>query len=162
MKRIKDMEQVVTTEQVKALLDAEEPDYARAAKLGPRGLPILLQFVQGDDLMLASKATYLASLIQDDAALDVVWAAARSPVEIVRVAAAGGLRNMKPPPSLIQHLLRDDDAGVRGTTLRSIFDNDSSIVREHVEHIAKSDPLLGLRDLASNVLDNQPDRIDST
>jgi hypothetical protein len=51
------------THRVRAALEPEEPDYAAAAQLGP-AVPHLQTLIQGDDPMLASKASYLASLIQ--------------------------------------------------------------------------------------------------
>ena len=53
----------VTMQQVLAQIDKDEPDYERAAKLGKGALPHLRQIIEADDPMLASKATYAASLI---------------------------------------------------------------------------------------------------
>ena len=56
----------VTMEQVRAYLDAEEVNYSEAARLGSGALPHLQRLAQSPDVMLASKATYLASLIHGD------------------------------------------------------------------------------------------------
>lgn len=53
----------VTEAQVKKALMPEEPDYQKAAKLGPQALPYLEAYVKGEDKALASKAAYLAGLI---------------------------------------------------------------------------------------------------
>lgn len=148
----------MTMEQVRAELDPEEPDYDRAARLGPPAIPYLQQLVEGDDPMLAAKAAYLASLIQSNAAIDVVWTAARSQEDIVRVAAAAGLRNLegKAPASLVESLLTDQDTGVRSTSLNSIAANPTLPVRDEVERMAASDPEPALRERAAEVLSQHP------
>ena len=67
-------------------MDPDEPDYAAAARLGEEAVPHLERLVRGDDAMLASKATYAASLIEGGA--DTVETAADSEDPVVRVAAA--------------------------------------------------------------------------
>ena len=75
-------------------------------------LPHLERLVRGDDPMLASKATYAASLIEGGS--DVVEAATRSDA-VVRVAAAAAVRNL--PSGRARRMLRqlsdDDDPGIR-------------------------------------------------
>ena len=63
--------------------------------------------------MLASKATYAASLIEGGA--DVVEAAARSEDPVVRVAAAAAVRNLPSGqgPRMLRQLATDEDAGIR-------------------------------------------------
>lgn len=104
-----------TMEQVRAILDPEEPDYSKGSELGPDAVPHLRTLVNGDDQMLASKAAYLASLIKADDAADVVADAARSPTEAVRVAAAAAARNLPAAKasSVLEPLVTDSDPGVR-------------------------------------------------
>jgi hypothetical protein len=105
----------VTMKQVRAVLDPEEPDYQSAVALGPDALPHLDALVSSGDPMLASKATYLASLIQDQRSVDVVEKAARSDDPIVRVAAAAAAPNLAEAASasLLSALAADPDPGVR-------------------------------------------------
>src|SRR5262245_12866708 len=105
----------VTMQQVREILDAEEPDYQRGAALGREALPHLDALVSSGDPMLASKATYLASLIQDALAVDVVEKAARSTDPIVRVAAAAAATNLssRGESDVLDKLDDDPDAGVR-------------------------------------------------
>jgi hypothetical protein len=111
----------VTIAKVRALLDVDEPNYAEAAKLGPQAVPLLETLVREGDAMLASKATYLASLIQSDRSLDVVKAAAESSDPVVRVAAAAALRNLPDAPrdEVLSGLLGDEDPGVRKAALKA-------------------------------------------
>ncbi len=105
----------VTMEEVRAVLDPEEPDYEKGASLGPDAIPHLQALVNGDDAMLASKAAYLASLIKSDASADVVRDAARSNAETVRVAAAAAARNLPSAKAsaVLEELIVDVDPGVR-------------------------------------------------
>lgn len=103
----------VSMEDVRKVLDPDEPDYAAAAELGAEALPHLEQLVRGDDVMLASKATYAASLIQGGAG--IVETAADSGDPVVRVAAAAAARNLPAEPArqVLSRLSDDADAGIR-------------------------------------------------
>ena len=102
----------VSMNDVRRVLDAEEPNYDAAAKLGPDALPHLQALVAGPDPMLASKAAYAASLLEGALGESVVHAAAQSHNPVVRVAAAAAARNL--PPS--RHV--PCSSGSRPTTTR--------------------------------------------
>jgi len=156
----------VTFDQVRAALDPEEPNYGIAAQLGPDAIPHLSQLVQGNDPMLASKAAYLASLIQSSQTDAVLTLAAQSTHETVRAAAAAGVRNRdQVSVPLVDQLLRDQDSGVRKVTLRSIAalpkarglqDPTLVSIKTSVEEIAQNDPEPLLRQLASQVAAQLP------
>lgn len=103
----------VSIEDVRRVLDPDEPDYAAAAELGEDALPYLEELVRADDVMVASKAAYAASLISDGA--DVVATAAASEDPVIRVAAAAAARNLPPERSeqVLLRLSNDADAGIR-------------------------------------------------
>src|SRR5262245_52432488 len=103
----------VTMKDVRAVLDPEEPNYKEGAKLGAAALPHLDALVSSDDQMLASKATYLASLIKNSKAAKIVEKAAKSDIPAVRVAAASAATNLTDPSAVLLHLLGDADPGVR-------------------------------------------------
>lgn len=111
----------ITFEQVRSALMPEEPDYPAAAKLGSQALPHLKSLVEGGEPMLASKAAYLASLIDDDAAVDVLRAAAASSEPTVRVAAAAGTANLSAGrvEEVQVALATDEDPGVRAMTAKA-------------------------------------------
>lgn len=124
-----------TMEQVRAVLDPEEPDYEKgAAELGSDAIPHLLALVNGDDAMLASKATYLASLIKSEASADVVREAAHSNVETVRVAAAAAARNLPSAKAseVLEELVGDDDPGVRKVARDAVPKRPSSRLAERL------------------------------
>lgn len=104
-----------TMEQVRAVLDPEEPDYEKGTELGADALPHLRTLINGDDQMLATKATYLAGLIKADESADVVREAAKSSNEAVRVAAAAAARNLPSTKAseVLEELVGDSDPGVR-------------------------------------------------
>src|SRR5687767_10947744 len=105
----------VTMKDVRAALDPEEPDYAKAAQLGPDALPHLEALVNSGDTMLASKAAYLASLIKAPKSAEVVATAAQSDDPAVRVAAAAAASNLAPSAAstVLVDLVTDPDPGVR-------------------------------------------------
>lgn len=112
----------VTLEQVKNILTRDEPNYMEAAQLGPGAIPHLQKLLQEADPLLASKATYLASMIKSDQAVDVVKEAAVSEHAEVRAAAAAATRNLPQMPvtDVLSGLLDDGDVSVRKVTLKSI------------------------------------------
>jgi hypothetical protein len=105
----------VTKKDVRAALDPEEPDYQKASTLGPEALPHLDALVSSGDSMLASKATYLASLIKDPRSAEIVAKAAQNDNPAVRVAAACAASNLAAAgaSSVLELLSADTDAGVR-------------------------------------------------
>lgn len=119
----------IAFEQVRAALIPEEPNYQSAAALGAEALPHLKSMVEGGEPLLAAKAAYLASLIDDEHAIDVLLAAATNPEPTVRVAAAAGTRNLPPSraEAVREVLASDEDAGVRAKNAKAAGLDDSEI-----------------------------------
>jgi HEAT repeat protein len=113
---------VVEMEQVLAELNRDEPDYLEAAQLGPEALPHLEMLVKSPDSLLASKATYMASLIHDEKSVAILRIAAHSNFPEVRVAAAAACRNVSinAVNDILNSLKNDQDSGVRRQALKSI------------------------------------------
>jgi HEAT repeat protein len=136
--------------QVKAALDVEEPKYADAAKLGAEALPHLRKLVVGDDPLLASKATYLAGLIDAEGSGDVLAQAAQSDQVVVRVAAANSAQHVSnADAALFEGLLGDTDAGVRKAAVKSIGSADRGDLKPLVQELAKADTAAPIRELAA-------------
>jgi HEAT repeat protein len=144
----------ITMKDVRKWLDPDEVDYVNAKKLGPAALPHLLELVQGGDLGLASKATYLASLIKGEGSSEVLEIAAGSKEPILRVAAASGIRNLSAGQALkvVDLLMNDPDAGVRKVLLKSAARFRSRQMVTKLTHLAKSDPEPFVRDLAASTV----------
>jgi HEAT repeat protein len=141
----------VTMQQVLAQIDKDEPDYERAAKLGKGALPHLRKIIEADDPMLASKATYAASLIGGADAIELLGQAANRKEPEVRVAAAHALGNTSDaPPQLLEKLLGDKDAGVRKLALRTVGQHRVKGLESKVATIAKRDPEEFIRTAAAD------------
>ena len=140
----------VTMKDVRAWLDADEVDYANAKKLGPAAIPFLMELVQGGDLGLASKATYLASLIKSDQSASVLETAAVRNEPVVRVAAASGIRNLaEDQAERVLDLLRSDpDAGIRKAAVKSAERFRSLQVAAKLQQMAEANPESFVRELA--------------
>ena len=146
----------VTMKQVQELLDVDEPDYEFVALLGGGILPHLKQLVGGDNrLGLASKAAYLAGLIEDEQSVEVLTQAASSDNAV-----ASTLTNVDQSTRLrlATQLLGDDDVGIRKMTLKAVLanpapeDNDMNPeLMRTVRGLATSDPIPSLRELASKI-----------
>src|SRR5262245_4113773 len=147
----------VTMEQVLAQLDKEEPDYEFAAQLGPEALPHLVRLVQGNDLGRASKAVCLASFINTEQSATVLNIAAKSPHPTLRSAAAISLSNLKDISAApVTSLLNDENVGVRKWTLKALEIHRPIGVKTKVQEIARSDPDMALRQLASQIINQLP------
>ena len=147
----------VTLQDVVRQLNRDEPDYVRAAQLGPEALPHLRQLIEGDDLGLAAKATYLAGIMNADESTRLLEIAARHPDPVVRVAAAASARNLtRITASLAVTFLDDADSGVRKWGLRSVEVNQPQGIKPNLEKIMKDDPDIGLRERARKVIEGMP------
>jgi hypothetical protein len=145
----------VSLEQVHAVLDPEEVNYRAAAQLGPDALPHLAVLARGPDMMLAAKATYLASLIDGAQAERIVEEAAGHPEPAVRVAAATGLKNLKSEDAagrIADRLIADHDLGVRKLTVQSVAALPMPQLRQRVRAAAERDPDQMIRDLGTSSL----------
>ena len=105
----------VSMDDVRRVLDPEEPSYEAAAELGPDALPHLHALVAGKNSMLASKAAYAASMLEGAAGEHVVRTAAQSPDPVVRVAAAAAAKNLSSQSAgeVLADLVVDEDPGIR-------------------------------------------------
>ena len=141
----------VTMKDVRAELDREEPKYEEAARLGSEALPFLEELVKGQDVMLASKAAYLASMIKGDRSAKILIEAASHPDAVVRVAAASGLRNLSEHDAgrVLDKLAADGDQGVRKVAVKSVAGFRSPEMVARVQRIAEKDPEPFIREIAS-------------
>lgn len=152
-------------EDVIEVVAPEEPDYESAGKLGPDALPHLREIVDGSDAMLASKAAYIASLIEDDGAIAVLETAANNEDVTVRVAAAAGVANLRgrDATGVVEQLIEDSDNGVRRCALESMSEAAGAQLRSRLEVLQHEDPDESIRLAASKALDRAsiPDSLDA-
>jgi HEAT repeat protein len=145
----------VTMEQVRAVLDPDEPNYHQARRLGAEALPHLRELVAAGEPMLASKATYLASLIDAEGSADIINQAAQSPDAVLRVAAAGAARNLPPQEGsdILIRLVADDDVGVRKVALTSAGPAATAELQARIRQASQNDAAPRIRELAAQTLE---------
>lgn len=142
-------------DQVRNLLNVDEPDYAQLKLLGAEIIPALLRLAADADALLAAKATYLASLIDSDESAAVVAEAARSPHAVVRVAAAAAAANLpvEAGSQVLNELLDDTDMGVRKLTLKSAAIKATPALQARVQQMIQTEQEPFLRNLAQQTLE---------
>jgi HEAT repeat protein len=143
---------------VRAVLDPEEPDYADGARLGRAALPHLAALAAGDDVLLAAKAAHLAARIGGDAAADIVLRAAGHADPAVRVAAAGAAADLDAGMAarVLERLSQDADASVRRRVVRTasahVGRSGDAAARRMLESLAQSDPDASVRKATRDAL----------
>lgn len=128
----------VSMEDVRALLEPDEPKYRAVPALGAEAVPHLEALIAGDDPLLASKAVYAASLLEGALGVDAVLAGAQSEDVTVRVAAAAAAQNLPSAEasSVLLDLVEEEDSGVRKVALSSAQEVDpSSALAERLESL---------------------------
>lgn len=145
----------VSMQQVRAFLDTEEPNYLKASQLGSGALPHIIKLLKEADPLLASKATYLASLISDIGSEAILKEAAKSTYPEVRIAAAAGARNLNSQAAsdILLGLLDDQDIGVRKVALKSAPIDATPSLLAKIQLMKTSDQENFIRNLSSQVFD---------
>jgi HEAT repeats len=99
--------------------------------------------------MLASKATYLAGMIDGPDAASILREAAKHPNPVLRVAVAGASRSLSPEAAaeVLPALLHDRDTGVRRLAIgaaTAMAAKWTPNLRQHLEALSKDevDPIL--------------------
>lgn len=144
----------VTKEDVVRIIESDEPDYGRAARLGAEALPHLEVLAEGRDVGTAAKAVYAASVIGGHKAAAIVEKAAMHPEAIMRIAAASALRNLgaEDAARIAARTLRDSDFSVRKVSLQSAGASRAAALRQAVEEQLKIEKEPFLRNLAEETL----------
>ncbi|MGR9108000.1 MAG: HEAT repeat domain-containing protein [Gammaproteobacteria bacterium] len=140
--------------QLSRLLNSDEPDYSKLARLGPKILPQLAQLVTSNDEYVAANAASLAGMIKHDKALAVLARASRSPSAPVRIAAAGALRRLNHPKvnGLIARLMNDGDKGVRKFAVKAVAGRSNPDLLAKIAEISRNDPSTVIRSIASRLM----------
>lgn len=146
---------MVTMEDVRSAIDAEEPDYDRAAELlGSEALPFLEELATSDDALTASKAVSLAGMIGGQGALPIVESATRADRPEVRVTAAGAAGRLgEPGEELLLRLLDDGDQGVRRYAVKAVPARIPDRLRPTLERLRAGDADPSLRQRVASLLD---------
>jgi hypothetical protein len=143
----------VTMQQLRDLLDCDEPRYVDAVMLGVDAISHLNTLATGEPT-LAARAVYVASFLRDARAEAIVRSAVQSREASVRAAAAGAARNLsdEAAEAVLLVSLDDEDSGVLKFALGSIGSRKTSQqVRLKVERIERAESPPHLRHLAGQV-----------
>ena len=146
----------LTMTQLRSMLNAEEPNYSTLTGVLSRDdLFNLEKLVQENDAMLAPKAAYAITLIDDAAAVRAIDTAAASARDTVRLASAAGLANLSgfDVTAVAERLLSDADVGVRKLAVKSVHGLRIDALKPKLEALAARDPEPGIRSLAKRALE---------
>ncbi len=147
------MAAVTMNDVIRMLLPDEADLHKAAAVLGPEALPHLAALVDGDDLMLAAKATYVAGLIPDPRGARIVQHAATKKERMVRLAAATVAQRMpaKRAGEIVITLLRDEDPEARQMAIEAVRPDSPGEVHAALHALAKNESQPYLRNLSEEV-----------
>lgn len=144
----------MTEQELLQALDNEEPQYPEiAAKLDASDVPKLRAIAEGPDVGRATKAVYLASLIDQGDAHEIVVKAARSPTELVRIASATGLENLPVAARdrAADSLIDEANPAIAKMVLRAV-DADSPVLGPKIRALKDRTQFPEIRDLAGRKL----------
>jgi hypothetical protein len=145
-----------TREEIRLLLSNEEPDYSQLTeRLDASDAPAVADLAESDDVMLASKAVYTASLLPGGE--DIVQRAAASANPILRAASASALRNLAPDrrEPVAEMLLGRGDVAVEKVTIRALDAGPGPRLAAKLEHLAESSDTDLIRDMSRGVLEGR-------
>lgn len=145
----------LTPLELRLRLSSDEPDYAQLApQIDDSLLPVLGQLANDPDSMLASKAVYLASLINKPQAHRIVETASDSPRPLVRIASASALVNL--PDSvrnpIADKLLDADDVSLQKLAIKSVQRSAPAHLKQKIERISRENPSELIRNLSTETL----------
>ncbi len=144
----------MTEQELIQALDNEEPQYPEiAAKLDASDVPKLRAIAEGQDVGRATKAVYLASLIDQGDAHEIVVKAARSPTELVRIASATGLENLPADPRdrAADSLIDEANPAISKMVLRAVK-ADSPVLGPKIRALKDRTQIPEIRDMAGRML----------
>lgn len=146
----------ITRDELRRLLSNDEPDY--------RGIAVMVDESAADDLralatdenlMLAQKAVYLASLVPGGKAHAVVDEASRSADPLLRIASASALVNLPTDTRnrIADRLLDGDEVSVQKLAVRALRGQLPAGLRRKVDRLATRSTSPLVQDLSRQTLD---------
>lgn len=145
----------ITLDELRRLLSSDEPDYqAITLMTGPESAEHLRTLAQDQNVMLASKAVYAASLVADPAARQVVDQAAGSDDPLLRLASASALPNLPEDARVrvAERLIDARDVGVEKLVIRSLGDALTPKLERSLSHLAENSSSETIRGLSREKL----------
>ncbi|MEV0154292.1 hypothetical protein AB0H57_11200 [Micromonospora sp. NPDC050686] len=141
----------ISLDELRRLLSSDEPDYrAIAAAAGPEAAEHLRVLARDDNVMLASKAVYAASLLADSTAQQVVDEAAASDEPLLRIASASALANLPEDARnrVAERLIDAGDVAVEKLVIRSLGPSLTPKLERSLGRLADTSNSATIRDLS--------------
>lgn len=145
----------ITLDELRRLLSSDEPDYPAVALMtGPQSAEHLRTLARDENVMLATKAVYAASLIEGTVAQDVVEDAAASDEPLLRIASASALVNLPEEARnrVAERLIDTDDVSVEKLVIRSLGPNLTPRLERSLDRLANDSSSETIRDLSRSKL----------
>ncbi len=137
------------------MIDLDEPDYEQILKkLNPDDVPILTALTNDPNVAIAVKAISCLGLMNSDKAVAGIQVAVLHPNPVLRVAAAHALRNATAVPAAVQmidHLLDDNDIGVRKFALKTVSHANISSLKNKVQAMNIKENTEAMKTLSQDV-----------
>lgn len=145
----------ITLDELRRLLSSDEPDYPAISSLTePETAGHLRALAQDQDVMLATKAVYAASLVADPEARQVVDQAADSDDPLLRLASASALANLpeEARARVAERLIDAGDVGVEKLVIRSLGPSLTPKLEQSLGHLADNSSSETIRTLSREKL----------
>lgn len=143
-----------TPEELRLWLSNEEPNYPElASRLDESDRPALAELAEADDVMLASKAVYLASLLPGGH--DVALRAAGHPDPVMRAAAASAVANLEADrrDEVADLLLGRGDPAIEKVAIRGVGESPGPRVSAKLRELADASDSELIRDMSRAALE---------
>ncbi len=144
-----------TREELIKMIDLDEPDYPEIVKkLKEDDIPMLIELSKDPNLAIATKAVSCLGLMNSEKALVGIKVAAAHPNPVLRVAAAHALKHSASLPSAVQmidHLLDDQDVGVRKFALKTVQHGNIRSLKTKVEKMNTKENTELMKNLSKEV-----------
>ncbi len=131
-------------------LSNEEPRYFEILpKLDEKAIAILSGLSKGNDLMLATKAIFLAGLSKTPSGADIVETASKSAVKLKRIASASALEHLtaEKREKIALKLIDDADISIQKLVIRATGNSKSAKLKEKFTKLTNESPSGYIREL---------------
>ena len=142
-------------EKIIKLIDLDEPDYTViTSQLAQDDIPILIELSKEPNLAIATKAISCLGLMNSEKAVAGIQAATTNTDPVIRVAAAHALKHSASLPSavkLLDHLLDDQDVGVRKFALKTVQHANIKSLKGKVQQLIQKENTELMKNLSNEV-----------
>jgi len=131
-------------------LGNEEPEYEEILKkLDEKAIEYLSEFAKGRDIMLATKAIFLAGMYDKPSGHAIVESASKSTVVLKRIACASALvyLSQEKREEIGEKLLGNEDVSIQKLVIRAVGNSKSPKIKTKLAKLAKDSPSEYIRHL---------------